>query len=189
MLLHDIRHCLASIAYLARLHVLFFVSLVSPVPGHASDDVIFQIKMLVCFFFFSIASSNILTWTVGYSKLSSGNFTVLCCAVLEYIVYWKTRSIFAGHCYGSFFFFFFFFFVFVHVAWWDPWARSKRVAIALRTTLWRIWSILFHIRLRGLFLKNLSQWAALIFIKKAFVGWNAQATISQWRKNDLIGKN
>ena len=31
-------------------------------------------------FFFSIASSNILTWTVGYSKLSSGNFysIVLC---------------------------------------------------------------------------------------------------------------
>ena len=38
MLLHDIRHCLASIASLACLHVLFFVSLVSPVPGHASDD-------------------------------------------------------------------------------------------------------------------------------------------------------
>ena len=80
VLLHDIRHCLASIASLACLHVLFFVSLVSPVPGHASDDVVFQIKMLVCFFFFWIASSNILTWTVGYSKLSSGNFysIVLC---------------------------------------------------------------------------------------------------------------
>ena len=41
VLLHDIRHCLASIASLACLYVLFFVSLVSPIPGHASDDVVF----------------------------------------------------------------------------------------------------------------------------------------------------
>ena len=98
------QNTVASTASLACLHVLFFVFFGLTCSwtclrrcGFSGKDV----GMV-----FSIASSNILTWTIGYFKLSSGNFTVFCCAVLEYILYWKTRTIFAGYCYGSFFFFF-----------------------------------------------------------------------------------
>ena len=66
--------------------------------------------MLVCFFF-SIASSNILTWTVGYSKLSSGNFysIVLCSLGVHSILEDKVNFLLdtAMVC---------FFFFFVHVA-------------------------------------------------------------------------
>ena len=80
VLLHDIRHCLASIASLACLHVLFFVFFGLTCSwtclrrcGFSGKDV----DMV-----FSIASSNILTWTVGYSKWSSGNFySILLCSL------------------------------------------------------------------------------------------------------------
>ena len=49
-------------------------------PGHVSNDVIFQVKILVCFF--QLLVLNILTWTIGYSKLSSGNFySILLCSL------------------------------------------------------------------------------------------------------------
>ena len=55
---------------------------------------------------------------------------------------------------------------------------QNRVAIALCATLWRIKSILFHIRLRGVFFKKLSQEAVLLFIKFA--------SVCQLRRCDFI---
>ena len=106
MLLHDFRHCLASIASLACLHVLFFVFFGLTCSwiclrrcGFSGIDV----GMVL-----SIANSNVLTWTVGYSKLSSGNFySILLCSLGVHSI-WEDKDNF---CWILLWFVFFFFFL------------------------------------------------------------------------------
>ena len=102
-------------------------------------------------FFFSIASSNILTWTVGYSKLSSGNFysIVLCSLGVHSILEDKVNFLLdtAMVC--------FFFFCACRLM--RPLSKVETRRDSSSHNFVENMVILFHIRLRGLFLKNLSQ--------------------------------